>query len=141
MWTGRFFTAGLISFLVGHVFYIIALLEPVSFSNIPFGVYILVLPFIFYGVFIYKNLLPYLKSMKIHAFLYLTVILIMSFSSLLRICSINNYQFWMPFLGALLFISSDTMLAFNQFRGKGREEYIMITYIAAQLLIVLGFML
>ncbi len=43
-------------------------------------------------------------------------------------------------IGALLFISSDAMLAVNQFRNPfpGHEPLIWITYYAAQLLILLG---
>lgn len=138
---GTLFTVGLLCFLMGHIFYIKALLKPVFFSHIPYEFYIFALLYIFYGVLIFKMLSPYLKSMKFHALIYLTVILTMSFSSLLRAHSMNNYQFWLPFLGSILFISSDTMIAFNKFKGKakGSEVHIMLTYIMAQLLIVLGF--
>ena len=136
-----FFTLGLFAFLIGHVFYIAALLEPVSFSRLPFGIYLLLVPYGFYGLLIYSSLLPYLKSNRLNALLYLTIILIMSFSSLLRLYSTNRYQFWLPFVGSILFICSDTILAFNQFKTKSKrnEIYIMITYILAQFLIVLGF--
>jgi len=136
-----FFTLGLLFFLIGHIFYIIALLQPVSFLKLPFVIYLFLVPYTLYGIFIYRRLLPYLKSMEVYAFLYLAGILIMSFSSLLRIYSTNIYQFCFPFLGSILFVSSDTMLAFNEFKNKSKrkEVYIMVTYIMAQFLIVLGF--
>lgn len=142
MRTGLFFIAGLLSFLIGHAFYIIALLGQVSFSNIPVWFYILILSYILYGVLIYKKLLPHLESMKVPVLIYLTVILVMSFSSLIRVWNTDSYCFWLPFIGSLLFISSDSMLSFNIFNSthRWREVLVMITYIAAQFLIVLGFM-
>lgn len=142
MGTGSFFIAGLLSFLLGHLFYIIALLGSLSLTNIPFIFYATALPYILCGIFIYKKLLPYLKSMKLPVFLYVLIIVTMSFSSLLRIWTIRGYHFWLPFLGSILFITSDTILAFNEFKARihNGDVYIMLTYITAQLLIVLGFM-
>lgn len=141
MGTGAFFTIGLFSFLTGHVFYIIALSKAITFSKIPVGLYFLIIPYVIYGAFVFKKLLPYLKAMKVQALLYLIIIITMSFTSLIRIGNVNSYQFWMPFMGSLLFISSDSMLAFNEFKSRSniREVYVMITYVVAQLLIVLGF--
>jgi uncharacterized membrane protein YhhN len=45
------------------------------------------------------------------------------------------------FAGSLCFVASDTMLALVTFRKKPLYVYVMITYIAAQLLITLGFCL
>lgn len=142
MGKGSFFITGLICFLVGHVFYIAAMMVPLSVFQIPFSFYVLALPYIFYGTFIYKTLLPYLRSMKIPALIYLSVILLMSFSTLMRIWLFNDFRFWLPFLGSILFICSDTILSFNEFKGKilNRDLYIMATYIAAQALIILGFL-
>lgn len=142
MKSDNIFIAGLLSFLIGHIFYIIALLTSISFSDIHFKFYILLLPYVFIGLIAYKKLLFYINDMKFQVFFYTIVILAMSFSSLIRIYTFNGYQFWFPFIGSILFISSDTMLAFNKFKNKLNKTniYVMITYISAQLLIVLGFM-
>ena len=138
--SGKFFNLGLGSFLIGHLFYIMALVQPIY--KIPFIFYIFIVPYIIYGRYVYIKLLPYIKSIKLQVFLYLTTIITMSFLSLLRGYSIKGYEFWLPFIGSILFISSDTMLAFNLFNEKTKDidGYIMATYISAELLIVLGFL-
>lgn len=141
MGNGNLFMAGLVSFLIGHAFYIIAFLQAISLSKMSFIFYLLLIPYLIYGMLIFKKLFPHLKSMRIPALLYITVILAMSFVSLLSILSTNDLKFLLPFLGSILFICSDTMLSFNKFKEKvhKREVYVMLTYISAQLLIVLGF--
>ena len=69
------------------------------------------------------------------------MILAVSFLSLLRMNNIYGYRFWLPFIGAFVFVISDTMDAFNTLKAniKWREIMVMATYITAQLLIVLGF--
>lgn len=135
------FIIGLVSFLIGHVFYISAFIKTTDFSSIPYGFYLLILAYGFLGAFIFRGLKPYLKSMKPYAILYITAILTMSFTSLLRIDGTNGYQLWLPFIGSIFFIVSDTMLAYSIFKPgfKNRGTYIMITYIIGQFLIVSGF--
>lgn len=137
-----YFISGLAFFLIGHIFYIIAFLTPIFLFNIPFKFYIFLFPYVLIGLIAYKKLSPCLKDMKIQTTLYAIVIMAMSFSSLIRIYAFNGYQFWLPFIGSILFVSSDAILAFNKFKNKinGSNLYIMATYISAQLLIILGFM-
>ncbi len=136
-----FLKAGTFSFLAAHVFYISAFAKSIVFSEVPLQFYILLLPYVLYGAILYIMLFPYLKSMKVNAFVYIVVISVMSFLSLLRMNNIVGFKFWMPFLGSSVFIISDTMIAFNLFKVnvKWREIMVMVTYIAAQLMIVLGF--
>jgi len=136
-----FFIAGLLSFFAGHFFYIIAFLKTTSFlSNIPGWFYLSLIPYIFYGFFIYYRLNPYLSSMKIPVIAYLNVILFMSFASFTRIWEINGIAFWFPFVGSIMFIVSDTLLAIRVFKYNIMRGWIsvMIFYICAQLLIILG---
>ena len=136
-----FLTAGLFSFLACHVLYIYVFAKSIIFSRIPVQFYVLLLPYVLYGAVIYIMLYPYLKSMKVQVFIYIGVISAMSFLGLMRMNNIYGYSFWMPFLGSFMFIFSDTMIAFNIFKAniKWREIMVMVTYIAAQLMIVLGF--
>ena len=136
-----FFIAGLFSFLAGHCFYTIAFLKTTSFlSNIPGWFYLSLIPYIFYGFFIYYRLNPYLSSMKIPVIAYLNIILFMSFASFTRIWEINGIAFWFPFVGSIIFIVSDTLLAIRVFKYNIMRGWIsvMIFYICAQLLIILG---
>jgi len=99
-------------------------------------------PYIWYGIFILKKLNPYLCSMKVPVIVYLIVILIMSFTSFSRIWALKGVSFWLPFIGSIFFIASDSLLAFRNFKLKLSRGWIsiMVTYILAQLLIIFGFL-
>lgn len=145
LWSQKkaFFIAGLLSFLMGHIFYTIAFLQTTSFlSGIPKWFYFSLFPYIWYGIFILKKLNPYLCSMKVPVIVYLIVILIMSFTSFSRIWALKGVSFWLPFTGSIFFIASDSLLAFRNFKLKLSRGWIsiMITYILAQLLIIFGFL-
>ncbi|OIP68586.1 MAG: lysoplasmalogenase [Candidatus Infernicultor aquiphilus] len=145
LWSQKktFFIAGLLSFFMGHIFYTMAFLQTTSFlSAIPEWFYFFLLPYIWYGAFILKKLNPYLHSMKVLVIVYLNIILIMSFASFTRIWVLTGLSFWLPFIGSIFFIASDSLLAFRNFKGKLSRGYasIMITYIFAQFLIVFGFL-
>jgi len=138
-----FFIAGLLSFLMGHIFYTIAFLQTTSFlSGVPEWFYFSLLPYIWYGIFILKKLNPYLHSMKVPVIVYLNVIFIMSFASFSRIWALKGLSFWLPFIGSFFFITSDSLLAFRNFKVKLSRGWtsIMITYVLAQLLIIFGFL-
>jgi len=80
--------------------------------------------------------------MKVPVIVYLNVILIMSFASFTRIWALKGLSFWLPFVGSIFFIASDSLLAFRNFKVKLLKGWasIMITYIFAQFLIVFGFL-
>jgi len=80
--------------------------------------------------------------MKVPVIVYLNVILIMSFASFSRIWALKGLLFWLPFVGSIFFIASDSLLAFRNFKVKLSRGWasIMITYILAQLLIIFGFL-
>lgn len=139
--SGIFFTLGLLSFLSGHIFYISAFLYPVFLSRTPIYIYIFILPYLIYGFIIYNKLSPFMKSMNLQGLLYFIVLIFMSFSSFLRIYTVHGYQFWFPFIGSILFVISDTVLAFNEFKSKTicKEIIVMLTYTMSQLLIIIGF--
>jgi len=138
-----FFIAGLPSFLTGHIFYTVIFLQKTSLlSIIPGWFYFLLTPYIWYGIFIFYKLNPYLNSMIVPVIVYINILLFMSFASLTCIWVIKGFAFWLPFTGSMLFIVSDTLLAFRNFKHrtpKGRIS-VMMFYIFAQLLIVLGFL-
>lgn len=136
-----FLTAGIFSFLIAHVFYIFAFASSIAFYHISLWLYILLLLYIIYGAVVYIALFPSLGTMKASAFVYIVVILTMSFISLMRMNNIYGSHFWLPYLGSIVFIISDTMVAFNTFKKNTiwREIMVMVTYITAQLMIVLGF--
>ena len=94
-----------------------------------------------FGVVVFKNLKLKEKSIKVGVFLYILVIISMSFSSLLRFYSVPFMAFILPFSGSILFIISDSMLSMRYFGEKRiRGEFVTVTYVLAQFLIVSGFM-
>ncbi len=99
------------------------------------------LPFLIYlaGIFILVN--PGLEGLM------KPVVLIYAFSLVgMAIAAINRYgltasgKFWLTLSGALLFLLSDSLLAYNKFIGETTSGgfIIMLTYIAAQYLIMRG---
>jgi uncharacterized membrane protein YhhN len=136
-----FFMLGLISFLACHVCYIVFFVRDDIF---PQGIHplfwFILLIYIFSGILIFANLKKHLEDMKIPVIIYMIVILSMGFICAARCFKHNGAAFWLPFVGSILFIISDTLLAFNRFRKSTAlgGVYIMATYIAAQVMLVTG---
>lgn len=122
------FMPGLGSFLLAHICYIIYFLKIKKknvWSWLPFV-------FLYLGSFIYY-IYPYLNEMKIPVVIYgITIATMLYFS-------ISTYSSLL-ILGAVLFVISDSVLAINMFvqHSIGKELVVMITYVLAQLMLVLG---
>jgi len=130
------FVGGLASFLVAHMFYIVAFsyhrrFRPLSWSLVPFALY---------GIVIFSILFPYLGEMKAPVLAYVVVILVMGWRAYERWAQIGQGAALLAFLGALLFILSDSVLAINRFRGhfEVARALSLSTYFAAQWLIALS---
>ncbi|RLD13778.1 MAG: hypothetical protein DRI22_03895, partial [Caldiserica bacterium] len=135
-----FLILGLIAFLLAHIFYTVLFLSTVTFSLIPNLFYLIIIPYIVFGVVVFKNLKLKEKSIKVGVFLYILVIISMSFSSLLRFYSVPFMTFILPFSGSILFIISDSMLSMRYFGEKRiRGGFVTVAYVLAQFLIVSGF--
>ncbi len=146
MWPEKqtFVLSGISAFLLGHVFYIILFLTSTQFlKEVHIWFYFLLIPYIVLGIYLARKLYPSMKTMKFPATIYISVLYIMSFTSLTRIFEISYLLFILPFIGSLFFIISDTILAFDMFKihKKYNDVYVMSTYVIAQLLIVLGFVI
>lgn len=132
------FQLGLASFLIGHLCYIPAFISLIETFHIPVLIisYIIVIAL---GFFIIKTLKP-LKNMMIPVIIYTFVILNMSIFALQMMLAFSSFWSIMIFAGSLLFIISDTMLAFFTFRTipKRGDFLVMLFYISAQACIVIG---
>jgi uncharacterized membrane protein YhhN len=136
------FKLGLASFLLGHLCYIPAFISLTEHFHLP----VLIISYVIaiaLGFFMIKMMAPE-KNMMIPVILYTCVILNMSIYALqLRLAnlrsSVNSWSI-MIFIGSLLFICSDTLLAFFTFHKmpKRGNVLIMLFYITAQSLIVIG---
>jgi uncharacterized membrane protein YhhN len=129
------FTAGLISFLIAHLFYIAAFW---SESGRALSIWA-VIPFLIYGSLMLRMLWRDLRKMRLPVLIYMLVILMMGWTAVSRL--MPGQEGSLPAaIGALLFIASDSMLAIDRFKGrfKGAQAYILTTYFAAQWLIALS---
>lgn len=135
------FTAGLASFLTAHALYIAVFAAGIPRADgLPAWFYLAIVPYSLYCIGLFRALRPYLGPMKAPFVLYSAVISTMSLISLLRAPAFCGAGFYMPFIGSLLFMASDTILAIDTFRSKilAGDTYIMATYATAQVLIVAG---
>lgn len=146
MWPERKnnFMFGLGAFLIGHICYVVLFKQSIPYiKDIPLWFYLITIVYVMGATIVMKKLINYLGDMKIPTFIYMMIILLMSFTSLARIWFMDmNISFLLPFIGSLFFLCSDSMLAFNTFKGKFKNGnvYIMLTYVLAQALIVGGYL-
>ena len=146
MWPERKnnFMLGLVAFLIGHLCYVLLFLQGISFTkDVPVWFYLIIIIYAIGARAVMKKLTKYLGDMKIPTYIYMAVILLMSFASLARIWVMDmNMSFLLPFIGSLLFLCSDSMLGFYTFKDKFKNGnvYIMLTYVLAQALIVGGYL-
>ena len=146
------FMYGLVSFLTAHVSYIILFLAQIyyqrggaiRFNRVP-SMLASSIPFIAYIAFILYILYPRLtapseksSSLLIPVVLYTIIIVAMAYVSYLR--SPNSPGYWIVFIGALVFILSDSILAYDKFVKplSIRGLHVMTTYGIAQYLITVG---
>jgi len=130
------FIAGLVSFLIAHIFYIVAFTSGTGFS---FSLLSL-LPFAIYGAVMFSILAPHTDKMKLPVLAYIVVILVMVWQACSRWGQTGGSSALQAFLGAVLFVISDSVLALDRFRGKFKAArlLILVTYISAQWLIALS---
>lgn len=137
-----FFLFGLASFLIGHLLYISAFyLDYIWNSRIEKGYTRWALAI--FGVFcvaFYLYLRPYLAEMKIPVMAYAFVISLMGIMAANRKGRVNSLSFKLIMWGAVLFIVSDSVLAFNRFVATFENAglVVMATYMLAQYLIAMG---
>lgn len=137
----NFFIPGLLTFLVGHIFYGISFLSDIGVgSQLPWWLFLFAIVYIAYGTIFLTRLSVADLKRRVAVSIYCGIILIVSFLSLLRAGSVTDYSFLMVLMGTLLFIISDSILAYNRFQKRSRYGgvWVMATYGAAQLMIILG---
>ncbi|AIF44859.1 lysoplasmalogenase [Virgibacillus sp. SK37] len=130
--TIHWFILGLSAFLIGHLFYITGFLTRWSFSVIRI---LYAIPVGIYAFLIGRELLQAFneageQSLVIPVLLYILVISIMTWSAMM---TGNPWAIW----GSILFVISDSILAWNMFVHPipNAGKLIMLTYYGAQFLI------
>jgi uncharacterized membrane protein YhhN len=141
-----YFMGGLVSFLIGHVLYIITYrqMRDAKGTNELLGTQKVrySLPIVLAGTGLVVILYPSLGELTVPVMIYALVLTIMVLQALFRFGFTNNRSFKLLFVGALFFMASDSLLAINKFLEPLplASLSIMATYIAAQYLIVEGAM-
>ncbi len=136
-----YFIFGLVSFLIAHIIFILLFTKQEkenTSSNKLFWVGLLIVGFYLFGMLVL--LYPSLGDLKIPVTVYAITI------STMLLMAIKGYFNWRKpnnltvLLGALIFVSSDSILAINKFHSTLPQSgfLIMITYIVAQFLITKG---
>lgn len=142
------FPAGLLAFLAGHLVYIGTFITDTvrrqgEGMNARAAILIILI-----GIAAYSGLIQTVKrkltssvpgQLRGAFFAYVTAISLMSLSALCRMVFLGSWAV-MTFIGSLLFLVSDLLLALETFSG-GSKRGIMETYTLAQALIVLGMIL
>ncbi len=133
-----FFIFGLICFLAAHVFYALAFNRIRSDTAVAIKWWLAIFVAAFYFSLIYI-LFPHLGDMKIPVLIYGVVISIMLFVAI-HFFFVKKPGSVFIVAGALLFITSDSLLAINKFYSPflNASSYIMLTYAFAQYYIVKG---
>jgi len=133
----QFFIFGLIAFLVAHIMYILLFLKDRNREKnaLPFALVLLI-----YASALFYLLKDGLGEMLVPVIAYMLVILTMASTSFLRKDKVSKQSYLLIFIGALLFMLSDSLLALNMFYKPIplANFAIMITYALAQFFIVIG---
>jgi uncharacterized membrane protein YhhN len=136
MFPDKLFSTGLVAFLIAQVLYIFAFKTPTGQ-----GVSLMTfLPFILYGLLMFFLLAPGLGPMKLPVLVYIGAITIMAGFAATRYVHLGGTRPLLAFIGAILFLVSDSVLAYDRFAKKFALARVLVlaTYFPAQLLIALS---
>lgn len=134
-----FFLLGLSSFLIAHIFYIIFFHFVRIREMIKSRWYLLMIVALYYAIII-AILSPYLGDMKLPVRIYAVVISFMFLLAMHMLFIKNKTTGLWVMAGALLFVISDSLLAFNKFYQPFEMAglFVMSTYGLAQLFLTEG---
>lgn len=132
-----FFSLGLLSFLLAHIFYCMTFLQRRNPESRPVALGFLLVA---YAFLLFYMLHEVLGALLIPVFIYMIVILMMVMTAFLRRGKVQRKSFNLVFIGALFFVVSDSILAVNKFYVPLTYSHIsiMASYALAQLFIVMG---
>lgn len=137
-----YFILGLVAFLISHIAYCVLFNKQITgeiqINKLFFGIGSLLIAFYLIGMVLF--LMPSLGDLKIPVIIYAAVI------STMLLFAFNGYLIWKKpgslyvFLGAVIFVISDSILAIAKFHTPIEKSsfFIMLTYLVAQYLLVVG---
>lgn len=135
--SSNYFLGGLVAFLLAHVMYILIFLDkrgphkPTLLQIIGLTTFTTLMVYI---------LFPHLGELQIAVMAYMFIILLMMVSAIMRKGTVNSESYKLVFIGAMLFLISDSILAINKFAYDipCASIWIMLTYAFAQYFILKG---
>ncbi len=139
-----YFLPGLLAFLVGHLLYIVTWRHHCNASSADTLTALqrlrMALPVILFASGIVVVLYPRLGNLQVPVMLYAGVLGYMVLQALFRYGRTPVTSFVLVFAGSVLFMLSDSILAFNKFVQPVAHGnfWIMLTYAVAQFLLVTG---
>ena len=144
----KWFTMGGISFLFSHFLFIAVYTPSVKFAAVPL-VLIAVMAVVYYGISLMiiravRKTTP--KIMVVPMYLYLLANSTMNLFALMRLLTLGSVGSVVAYVGAVLFFISDcTLFLVRYYRNKDlifkRHFTVMLTYLAGEMLIVLGILM
>ncbi len=136
MFPEKWFELGLVSFLAAQVLYILAF-RPETKAGLSAPV---LLPFLLYALLFFRMLAPGLGKLKLPVLVYTSAITAMAWLAACRYVYLGGTKPLLAFVGAVLFLVSDSVLAYDRFaRTLGPARLIILgTYFPAQILIALS---
>ncbi|MDH5598120.1 MAG: lysoplasmalogenase [Cyclobacteriaceae bacterium] len=137
------FIIGLLCFLLTQIIYILLYRGARDINGEPLNMLMKIrysFSIIVIGIAIYYLVLPFLGDLIIPVAAYVIVIVLMALNAVYRYGMTNNASFWVVLTGALLFMTSDSLLAIDTFLPDitVHSFWVMSTYIVAQYLIIYG---
>ncbi|MBL4939753.1 MAG: lysoplasmalogenase, partial [Lutibacter sp.] len=131
-----FFMIGLVSFLIAHILFIKIILGWLTKSSL-YNVVVAFIPFLITFSGLIYVLKDSLNELLIPVIIYGITISMFGVVSLLNLLNTKTTKALWMFFGALVFITSDSILAINKFYFSKEifEILVMVTYIVAQYLI------
>ena len=139
------FLLGVVSFLVGHLLYIITFLVETGIKNYRKNLFVFLLVCLVY-FYLESEVLKYFRPAIIKAglwgplFVYASILAGLNISSAIYAYCYDNFYSVLTYIGSLIFAISDCILAKQVFleKSKYQETFIMFTYILGQSLISFG---
>ena len=130
------FTFGLISFLLAHLCYVAAF---ASFGEPPWSPWAAA-PFVAYGLVLLSLLWRHLGRYRAAVVVYASVLLVMGWQATEQYLAVAETRALVALGGAVLFVISDSALAWNRFARRFRlaQALVLSTYFAAQWLIAVS---
>jgi len=141
--TRRYFKAGLVAFLLGHILYIAVFAAYLPrVESVPVWGWAAVAVYVGAGAVGYRLIIPHAGKMLPAIIAYIIIIVLMGASTVLPLGSVSTAGAFTAMAGAFVFMVSDTLNAYNRFVREIPLErlFTMGTYLVGQFLLVQGYL-